>query len=236
MQPFVRDMQRVQLKPRSLFAPWSSAIKPAPKIAPWRKRTAQQRPDKPVLRSGKFSALRAHRDNIEYLDQTVQEICSVFREVFDSKDCVVTERISWRCCWGRLQPVLSGIYGDLLRGTSDSLSDESRNKLAYIAGLVKAKLFKAHELMHEDQCVLLSRAEKLLQCMQEVVKATVHVVSWHGRLDELLCYDDGSVEYYKAQSLLIEQRLDEAQRKIKSETIKAKKIGLGLLDRPAPEL
>ena len=204
--------------------PWRSAAKPAAKIATMAK-SAKNSAAKPVAKNG-GSAIRvvviAYEDDKEYLDQTNQEIRSVWHDVFHAEECVVCERISWRSCWGKLQAVLSGIYSDLLHGMITSLPDASRQKLVDIAGLLKAKLLK-----HHDKSVLLSRANELLQCMEELATAVIDTASWHMRLHELLCYEGGSAIYHKAQGFVIEKRLDDAQKRVKDVAARGQKIGVG---------
>ena len=208
--------------------PWRSPPKPATKIAAMAKSTKNSAA-KPVAKNIGLSlraVVVAHEHDQEYLDQTIQEIRSVWRQEiilkFDEEECLVSERISWRSCWGKLQAVLSGIYSDLLHGTITSLPDAFRQKLVDIAGLLKAKLVKHHE-----KSVLLSRAFELLQCMEELAKAVVDTASWHMRLDELLCQEGGSVSYHTAQSDMIETRLDDAQKRLKDIAARAQEIGVG---------
>ena len=162
-----------------------------------------------LLDQALHAAVTAHEDDKEYLQQTVDEILCVWHDVFSGQERVVSERISWRSCWGRLQSVLGGIYGDLLQGTITSLADESRQKLVYIAGLLRAKLLKQH-----DKSVLLSRAQELQQCMEELTVAVVDTASWHTRLNELLCYEGGSSAYYTEQTDSIGTELDDANKRL----------------------
>ena len=155
--------------------PWRNPPKPATKLAAIAKSTKNSAA-KPVAKSVGLAlrtAVVAHENDREYLDQTIQEIRSVWRQeiILDKpaeEECLVSQRISWSSCWGKLQAVLSGIYSDLLHGTITALTDASRQKLVDIAGLLKAKLVKHHE-----KSVLVSRAFELLQCMEELAKAVV---------------------------------------------------------------
>ena len=186
---------------------------------------AQNSAAKPIAKNAglaKDAIVIAHEDDKEYLDQTIQEIRSVWHDAFHAVHCGSSTRISWSSCWGKLQAVLSGIYIDLLHGTITFLPDASRQKLMEIAGLLKAKL-----VMHHEKSVLLSRANELLQCMEELAKAVVDTASWHMRLDELLCHEGGSEAYHKATCSLIETRLDDAQKRVKDVAARARKIGVG---------
>ena len=61
-----------------------------------------------LLDQALHAAVTAHEDDKEYLQQTVDEILGVWHDVFSAQEHVVSERTSWRSCWGRLQSVLGG--------------------------------------------------------------------------------------------------------------------------------
>ena len=217
--------------------PWRNPPKPATKIAAIAKSTKNSAA-KPVPKNMGLplrTAVLAHENDKEYLEQTIQEIRAVFRQeiILDKsaeEECLLSHRISWSNCWGKLQAVLSGVYSDLLHGTIHSLTDASRQKLVDIARLLKAKLVKHHE-----QSVLVSRAFKLVECMEELAKAVVDTASWHMRLDELLCREGGSASYHKAQSDMIETRLDDAQKRLKEIAAMAREIGVGAAIAKTPQ-
>ena len=166
-----------------------------------------------------------NQDDKEYIDKTIQEIRSIWHEVFLAEECVdlyTCQKVSWRNCWRGFQSVLSGIYNDMLDGTIGSLPDDSRHRLASLAALLKGKLVNNH-----SKSVLLSRASKVIQCMEEITEAARDNVSWHMRLNELLLLQGCSDSYHKAQSSVIKEHLHDSYMRLRDVAARAQKIGVG---------
>ena len=96
--PNVPSMAKSVAKPLSKIAPMAkSAAKPLSSSKGVKKSAAKSFPCT-LAACAIHAALRAHRDDKAYLNETIEDICSAWHEVFQSKECVVTTRTSWIGC------------------------------------------------------------------------------------------------------------------------------------------